>query len=582
MKPPKKKVLVFLFDQKDVSAFLDQKLKPQNCIIYSSGKGSGDALTAIGWKFSRVTHYISIKQVKTNYQKAHMIASQFHPSIYASVRLLILELLRSIFVTKKYLNSFHPDIVYLPKILNESPFQKYHSPTFNLLPQVLISLCHRLHIPVKLIHCQQPTGSLFSIILKQAISNLKHYLTANTPPTILPTLPAILVSASDYHLDNLKPLITAASKNWFVAVLGKSDVIGHLDPFSFLNLFDLIKIWLLQAVAAIKLIFPNSRLRWKITLNKLGIDPWPELIQTFNYWQLSLVPQGKLLSIAFKRLIKFVKPKVLTSSNSIDNFNRVLHLSAQSNNIPDLVILHYPMMTILDAIEETGGVENTLFTSGTESLRLFRQVNPKFKVIQTGLPTFDKYFSKYKQNVVNIIPKNSLKILFLLSQSPLYFQNPIGGAVFQALIELDDLADQLKIEVTLRPHPDQYLTGLDIQRRYPVKIDNQTQLSEQLSTHHIVITHTTSAAIDAMIMKKPLIYFNTFGTKNYSPFATDGAALGVYKTNQLIPAIRSLIKYPDQLVKHQQKFLKIYCNNIDGQASRRIIKQIETICDTKT
>jgi hypothetical protein len=88
----------------------------------------------------------------------------------------------------------------------------------------------------------------------------------------------------------------------------------------------------------------------------------------------------------------------------------------------------------------------------------------------------------------------------------------------------------------------------------------------------IIITQITSAAVEAIILRKPLIYLNTHSVKNIRNFATSGAALGVYKISELIPAINSLLENPSQLSKQQDNFVSAYCGKIDGQASQRIIK----------
>ena len=135
------------------------------------------------------------------------------------------------------------------------------------------------------------------------------------------------------------------------------------------------------------------------------------------------------------------------------------------------------------------------------------------------------------------------------------------------------------ISVILRNHPQHPDLLHHFHRNFPFPIieRNDTPLQKELLENDIIITQVTSAAVEAIIFKKPLIYLNTYSVKNIRNFATSGAALGVYEISELIPAINSLFKNPGQLGHQQDRFISKYCGKIDGKASRRIMAHLESL-----
>jgi hypothetical protein len=291
------------------------------------------------------------------------------------------------------------------------------------------------------------------------------------------------------------------------------------------------------------------------------------------YWHFVLVPQGKLYGIWFSKLLHILKPRIFLSSNSIDNFNRVLHRAAQLEGVPDVVIQHYPMSSSLDALEEQCGIQSALCVAGPFSRKLMRRSKKHFNMFLTGLPMFDQYRKNGVQRARTTF-HHPLRLLFLARQELLFLQNPNDHIIHEALHELRHF--NASIVVTIRQHPDD--RPLQFHETYPFQLRfSSTTLQEDLRQHDIIITQATTAAYDAMFLGKPLVYLNTQGVKNFRPYATAGAALGVYEKKKLVPALRSLLTQPQQLLKRQQAFLHDVCFKRDGNASERVARVIERV-----
>lgn len=580
--------LALLFSTKDVAPFLHRRTESSDVKIFASGLGTIQELKKRHLEFELFRHYLEYPDLIKNYKLANRLAKLAHPYFFNSARVFILELLRAHQVTAKLIDKYRPSKIYVSDFLNCPLFIKYLPQTANLIPKTVIELCRQKRIQVEILRSDIPNQSQSKMLLTSLLAKLKLSFTPS-PQSISfhRKRPNIILSASDYHLSNLSSFIHQAAKKWNIIILGKSSGIStespniiYLDQKYRLNIFQIL-LSLVKTITSWRREYPRqwSRLRPEIIKN-LGHDYKGLLTEQLKYWNLVLRFDGKFLWRYFSTLFSSHSPATLVTSNSIDNHNRILHLVAKKFQVKDFVILHYPMMTIIDAIEETAGIKEVLFTSGYESLRLFKQIKPEFKVIPTGLPIFDKYFSVYKQKIPNKFSGDFLKILFLLSQSSLYFQNPDEMAIFEALTELMKLP--AKIQVTLRPHPQQHQLNINLKGfPFPITIKGHTPLEDELKNHHLIIARQTSAAVDGMFFHKPMIYLNTHEIFNLRPRAKLGAMIGVHHSSQLVPKIVKLLRKPDMLASKQDLFLFRSCGTIDGQASRRIIKSIKDICDTK-
>lgn len=113
---------------------------------------------------------------------------------------------------------------------------------------------------------------------------------------------------------------------------------------------------------------------------------------------------------------------------------------------------------------------------------------------------------------------------------------------------------------------------------FPIVIDEDQTAKEQIQNSDLVISETTSFALDAMIMGKPVIYANYFTGDDQFPFASSGAAIGAYKNGDIKKAIAGLtLTKIRQMDKSRKKFLKDECFKIDGKSSRRIIDLITNL-----
>jgi CDP-glycerol glycerophosphotransferase (TagB/SpsB family) len=91
------------------------------------------------------------------------------------------------------------------------------------------------------------------------------------------------------------------------------------------------------------------------------------------------------------------------------------------------------------------------------------------------------------------------------------------------------------------------------------------------------MTVHSTVALEAMLLNKPVITINLTGTPDYMPYAESGAALGVYREEDLVPAIRKALRDPqviEEMAQSREKFISEYAYKPDGQAAKRIAELI--------
>ncbi len=209
---------------------------------------------------------------------------------------------------------------------------------------------------------------------------------------------------------------------------------------------------------------------------------------------------------------------------------------------------------------------------------LIKKGTPKEKIVITGASKFDRIETKkspLNKNIIKELKFKKNKKLILLTTQLIPDMNKITSAVCKALKKIPET--QLIIKV----HPSEY----DI-KKYKKIAGNEglnVTITEKylyplLTTCNILITPFSTTGLEAMIIGKPLITVNFSGKPDKMPYAESGAALGVYKPDNIKPAIKSVLEDKDvrkRLAKKAKIFIYDQCYEMDGKASERILDLIK-------
>lgn len=119
------------------------------------------------------------------------------------------------------------------------------------------------------------------------------------------------------------------------------------------------------------------------------------------------------------------------------------------------------------------------------------------------------------------------------------------------LDKLFETLSSLNKKIVIRLHPFQNSQNYQaIARKYPdnVSLDKNTKLHDSIRSSDLVIYEETTAGFDAMLFKKPTIFFNTYTGEDYFDIQKNKASFPILSENDLLQ-VPQLLKNPKALKK---------------------------------
>ena len=99
-----------------------------------------------------------------------------------------------------------------------------------------------------------------------------------------------------------------------------------------------------------------------------------------------------------------------------------------------------------------------------------------------------------------------------------------------------------------------------------------------INTCDVLITKYSTTALEAMMLDKPVIVINLSGQPTPVPYAEEGAALGVYKHEDIQQAIIMAVddeETQNKLKAGRRRFIKRWAGEPDGKAAQRIVTLVK-------
>lgn len=105
----------------------------------------------------------------------------------------------------------------------------------------------------------------------------------------------------------------------------------------------------------------------------------------------------------------------------------------------------------------------------------------------------------------------------------------------------------------------------------------QYPLAELLAACDVMVTRDSTAVFEANLMDKPVVTINLSRWEEEVPYAATGGALGVYRFEDIQPALSRALFDPmarEALARSRPEFLRLHTGPADGQATARICEAI--------
>lgn len=232
---------------------------------------------------------------------------------------------------------------------------------------------------------------------------------------------------------------------------------------------------------------------------------------------------------------------------------------------------------------------------GQSAREYFRdyKVDPK-RIVATGCAQFDTYAKPKKADPLLYdklgIEKNSR--FFVVATQPSdcgYFMDKERVKLVNEAINAMEYFPDFKLVIKLHPREKEnaaweILRNLDNWDEERCRIIRDVDIDELIRASEMVITVTSTAAIDTMLLGVPVINVDIFNCrKEIGMFGKFNAGIIARNKEDLAEAMTKALskEYRKKYEKNRKRFLEWYLHKMDGKSSERILNLIEEMTGKK-
>jgi hypothetical protein len=303
--------------------------------------------------------------------------------------------------------------------------------------------------------------------------------------------------------------------------------------------------------------------------------------QSLLDWFKNKIPEViRGLDAAQSLFQKFNIGAVLTIS-SIYWMDSALNLIAKANRIPSLTVQH----GLIDDDSLFGHVPilaTKKMVWGKATVDWYKKYGyPESRMSVVGGPRFDIIFNQMwcgrekLRQILGIDP--SQKVIVYATGTDI---KSTASVIVEGLRAIPNLFLLLSLHPSESGLVDYYQRLTENYPNSRVVRYGEISLYDSLSGADFFVTHCSTAALEAMLFKLPVITVEI--TPPHFSYGELGASLRVTNASQLMDVVERLMadkKYQINAVNQYQKFLSQYCID-DGLASKRLFDEVELLCHT--
>ncbi len=287
---------------------------------------------------------------------------------------------------------------------------------------------------------------------------------------------------------------------------------------------------------------------------------------------------------AAKNLIETERPSIILFFNDTRPIERIFIRLAKLNKIPTLLIQKtlysrdYPFeFSFTDKVTVDGEVSKKI---------LIERGADKNNIIISGSLILDGLLdvkrNSNKQDLFKELDLDLNKKLVVFTSQPLPREE--REKIFYSLFKSFKDSPDYQLVVKLHPVEDLILPQ-EIARN--VGVEKDVLITKNINLHKLIyccdlmMSAFSTTILDAFILDKPVISINFFKRPYPYPydFIESGAAFGVFKPEDILPAVNKVFTNSEtiqKLKRNRKKFLERY-HEVDGKTSERISQLIDTM-----
>lgn len=299
-----------------------------------------------------------------------------------------------------------------------------------------------------------------------------------------------------------------------------------------------------------------------------------------------------------RKALKIIEPRAILASCEYCSMGRLAIIAGDEKGIPTIAMQHGVITRTHEGCIFSKQ-EKTTFNSDADRRPLPRytllygnkykeilsknSTYPQNSLIVTGQPRYDLMYNLKKSfDKSQFMEQYKLQppIIVWMSDSTVLSEIETQYTIESFLRVLEDMPE---ICLFIKPHPIDPVTAIyDPLLKYKNVI-----LSKEVNTYHLieasslVITKDSTTGMEAVALNKPLIVLNLSGTPDVVDYVEEGVALGVYREEELLPAIKKLLNDDRKLRENRDKYIEGFLLKVDGESSRRAAKFVEGVLEQK-
>ncbi len=294
-----------------------------------------------------------------------------------------------------------------------------------------------------------------------------------------------------------------------------------------------------------------------------------------------------LLGRAAYKALEILKPKVVCGFHLYNPDLAPLIIAAKRLHIPVLCLQHGVIGPRYLALPYLPYDE--MFVFGEYAKEILARAAPELNVRITGHPLYDnEQKPPTPRPEIQSLRRHVRALIVLCTQynEHLYYQRHQWW-----LAEIARVCRHLRARLVIKLHPSDTPHNIRLYRQLLSSRDDfvvlvphgQWPLSELLAASDLMITRDSTVVFEANILQKPVITVNLSEWDEELPYAATGGALGVYKYEDIAPAIEAVLTdaaMPHNLATARAHFLRLHLGPLDGQATQRVIAAILRYLDS--
>lgn len=199
------------------------------------------------------------------------------------------------------------------------------------------------------------------------------------------------------------------------------------------------------------------------------------------------------------------------------------------------------------------------------------------RITVTGVAHFDLLFNRDKEHDKQVLygcgidPSKRIVVFTTQPISPAETEEMLTG-VIEAVLKMTET--QLVIKVHPREEIEAYQAIVDKYQNPRVYVVRDVDVYALIISCELLIAKSSTTALEAMMAGKPVVTFDLSGQPVPVPYATEGAAIGVYRHEDIEEAIQRGLydeETRSRLKIGRDKFVRNWAGEPDGKASWRMV-----------